>query len=458
MVSALEPIARIAAERMLNSIAAGIVLTMLAWAVLRLVRRCNSGTRFAVWFLVLLAIPALPVLATLLSGGASAAAPPPSRVVISAGWASNIILSWAVIAGAGLVRIAFGLWRVHHIRRECVPVDLNALDAGVRETVARLRPKRSVSLLQSRGVGVPTAIGFFRPAVVLPAWCLNELPPAELSAVLHHEFAHLRRWDDWTNLFQKVVRAVFFFHPAVWWLENRLALEREMACDDEVLAATDNPRAYAECLVSLAEKSLLRRGLVLAQAAVQRVRHMSLRISQILDSEPSHATDIRKPAMLLVVASSAACLLVTLHSPSLIGVEDKTQPVFASSLAPQITPVAEHYSPRVVRAALNIESGEATRARTAVVAKKRKVRQHIMGPVQLAAKFNQPPTQPLQLVPVRASAAPSQVMPVSSLLLLVTDQTVDPVGRVTWTWSVWRVTVFHPEQPRVNETAVSKSI
>jgi len=65
---------------------------------------------------------------------------------------------------------------------------------------------------------------------------------------LLHEFAHLGRWDDWTNLAQKLVRTIFFFHPAVWWIEKRLSLEREMACDDVVLAETQNPRAYAECL------------------------------------------------------------------------------------------------------------------------------------------------------------------------------------------------------------------
>ena len=60
---------------------------------------------------------------------------------------------------------------------------------------------------------------------------------------------------DWTNLLQKLVRAVFFFHPAVWWIENRLSLEREMACDDMVLAQTASasttaraPRGAAETL------------------------------------------------------------------------------------------------------------------------------------------------------------------------------------------------------------------
>ena len=78
--------------------------------------------------------------------------------------------------------------------------------------------------------------------------------------ILLHENAHLRRWDQWTNLAQKIVTALFFFHPAVWWIENRLTLEREMACDDIVLAQTASPRDYASFLISFAEKIAKRPG------------------------------------------------------------------------------------------------------------------------------------------------------------------------------------------------------
>ena len=96
---------------------------------------------------------------------------------------------------------------------------------------------------------------------------VKELSTAELNSILIHELAHLRRWDDWTNLGQQILKALLFFHPAVWWIESKLALEREMACDDAVLAKTANPRGYAQCLISVAEKSFARRGLALAQAA-----------------------------------------------------------------------------------------------------------------------------------------------------------------------------------------------
>ena len=157
-----------------------------------------------------------------------------------------------------------------------------------------------MTLCVSDRLRVPTAIGFTKPLVVIPSWTMRELSAAELNTILLHELAHLRRRDDWTNLVQKILGALLFFHPAVWWIEKKLALEREMACDDLVLARTTSPRAYAECLVSLAEKSFLRRGLALAQAAVDRLRNVSLRVAQILDVNRPRATRVWRPAPVLV--------------------------------------------------------------------------------------------------------------------------------------------------------------
>ena len=105
---------------------------------------------------------------------------------------------------------------------------------------------------------------------MIPDWALIELSSSELNQVVLHELAHLRRWDDWTNLAQQIIRALLFFHPAVWWIGKKAELEREMACDDAVLAETESPRAYAECLAHLAERSFVQRSLALAQAAIGR--------------------------------------------------------------------------------------------------------------------------------------------------------------------------------------------
>jgi hypothetical protein len=223
-----------------------------------------------------------------------------------------------------MLRLAVGLWRLHQLRRSCTPIVAADLDPVVRRTADAIGA--SVSITTSACVRVPAAIGFFKRTIVLPAWALRELQPEDLNAILLHEFAHLRRWDDWTNLIQKIVRALFFFHPAVWWIEGRLSMEREMACDDAVLAETANPHGYATCLVSLLEKSLAHRlahrladkRWSMVQAAVNRAGEASLRLARILDTHRPVATRVWKPALAMVAAFAMACLVALPLAPQFV--------------------------------------------------------------------------------------------------------------------------------------------
>jgi beta-lactamase regulating signal transducer with metallopeptidase domain len=327
----LNALARMSAESMLNCMLEGIAIGLFAWILLRIVGRRNSSTRFAVWFFALLAIAALPILSVAASSARAGSAG--SAITVPGSWALVIFFVWALIAGIALLRVGIGLWQLRKLRRSCSAIDPAALDPELRATLQAFQPIRRVTLCQSDRLRVPTAIGFLKPVVVIPTWAMGELSTAELNSILIHELAHLRRWDDWTNLAQQILKALLFFHPAVWWIENKLALEREMACDDAVLAETANPKGYAKCLISVAEKSFMRRGLALAQAAVNRVRQTSLRVSQILDVNRSSATHVWKPALYSVAAFFIACLVSLSHAPELVAFKDQTPETMASATA-----------------------------------------------------------------------------------------------------------------------------
>jgi hypothetical protein len=177
----------------------------------------------------------------------------------------------------------------------------------------------------SQKLEVPTAIGFSKPAIILPAWLLESTPAKELKYILLHELAHLSRRDDWTNLAQKVLKAVFFFLPSVWWIERKLSLDREMACDDAVLAHSGTPLGYAECLAHIAERSFLRRQIALAQAAVGRVRQLTTRVAMILDPNRPRATQMWKPAIPVVILLAGLSALPASFTPSLVSFADDTQ-------------------------------------------------------------------------------------------------------------------------------------
>jgi hypothetical protein len=210
----------------------------------------------------------------------------------------------------------------------------------LQTTLQEFQSVRRVTLRHSDRLQVPTAIGFFKPLVVIPSWALHELSSTELNSILIHELAHLRRFDDWTNLAQQILKALLFFHPAVWWIESHLALEREMACDDAVLALTGNPHGYAQCLVSIAEKTFLRRGLTLANAIVNRMRQTSLRVSRILDANHSSGTRIWKPALYSVAAAFLVSLMSFSHAPELVAFQNSNDSTSRVAAAPALPPHA----------------------------------------------------------------------------------------------------------------------
>ncbi len=375
--SELQALARLFTERLLNTAAEGIILSGLVWLLSRLVCRRNAGTRFAIWFSALLGIVALPFFAAF----DLHAAPRPFLIpanlhrefTLSGRWALFLFAMWVAGAALMLVRLSVGLWRVHQFRNRCSDVGLSRLDPAIARIFSDFGSRHQVQLCVSSDVTVPAALGFFRPAIVFPARLLPQLSIREIEVVLLHELAHLRRWDHWTNFAQQIVKALFFFHPAVWWIDNRLALEREIACDDMVLEQTASPRAYASALISFAEKMQNARGLALAQTLVSKMRQMSLRLAQILDAERPSRTDSWKPALgvsagLLVLAFGAAPYVPRLvafrnqTSENLLRpiqvAEQEAPPVVAdgasdSSLTPVVPRPAHAPQPRAIPAAFN---------------------------------------------------------------------------------------------------------
>jgi beta-lactamase regulating signal transducer with metallopeptidase domain len=473
-------VAQLSVERLANCLAQGTLIALFAWLLLRMIGRRNSGTRFAVWFCALLAIAAVPFVE--FSPGPSAAAHAVrAAITMPRAWSLYLFGAWATIALFGLARVALGLWHLQYIRKTCKPVDLATLNPSIAQTLSDFRAVRSVELSVSEDLRVPTAVGFFKPSVVLPTWALAELSSAELNAVLLHELAHLRRWDDWTNLAQKVLRAVFFFHPAVWFVENRLSLEREMACDDLVLSQTVNPRAYAECLVSLAEKNFLQRGLALAQAAVGRMRQTSLRVLQILDAGRSKSLGIWKPAPWVVAGFSVVCLLGAEHAPRLVAFSDPSAPHIDSSIAG--IPSAEHeYAPPVVPVSFVRDNRINSVIRKADSRSSRRTahspaKSEAIPPVYRAkavdrtspqpvpAAYQERPAQPafqrassVPLVRTSGSHLGDVAVLQQAVFVVVQDNPWSDGAPVVWRVSVWQVTLVPRTAPHVVSQTTSKSI
>ncbi len=164
-------------------------------------------------------------------------------------WVAQLWLAGVCVLA---LRVAFGLLLLEHLRRRNLVALPAELVAKFRALQQRLGIQRVVRYCECRLVGAPAVIGFFRPIVLLPVRALTGLSDAQLEAVIAHELGHIKRFDVAVNFFQVIAETLFFFHPAVWWLNKRIRADREDCCDDIAVAASGANVGYARALATMA--------------------------------------------------------------------------------------------------------------------------------------------------------------------------------------------------------------
>ncbi len=161
-------------------------------------------------------------------------------------------VAWIWAGGAFLFLIAQGLrlLRTARFLSACTPVqDPEVLDVWRR--VAHGSPLfHRIRLLASDQLSAPACWGALTPAIVLPSATLVER--RTLAFALLHELVHLERRDPRTRLAQGVFVALYWFHPAAWWLSLSLDRVREQSCDQDVVHRVGRAKSYALALVHYA--------------------------------------------------------------------------------------------------------------------------------------------------------------------------------------------------------------
>ena len=157
-----------------------------------------------------------------------------------------VAIAWLVGVFVLSIRLLLGLIGVSRLRKSAQrpPVWLQELS----DEIAKMMSVSSPAVALSCRISEAVAVGFVKPMVLLPLSWVTELPADMLEAIIAHEMAHIRRRDLWVNLIQRVAETLLFYHPAVWWISNRVRVERELCCDAMVIDQTRNPLRYAETL------------------------------------------------------------------------------------------------------------------------------------------------------------------------------------------------------------------
>ncbi len=206
------------------------------------------------------------------------------------------LLLLAAGAFARLIWLGIGMWRLSRYRRHSLPLE----PASPWGAEADLRI--------SHEVASPVTFGFVDPVVLLPPQ-FPDLDAAKRDAILCHEVLHIRRRDWLFTLAEELLRAVFWFHPAIWWLLGEIQLTREQAVDREVIDMTKASDEYVDALLAMAGAHPQ---LDLAPAPLfLRKRHLKQRVVSILKEVRMSKTKWITALTAALGMLAAACWFVT---------------------------------------------------------------------------------------------------------------------------------------------------
>jgi TonB family protein len=278
------------------------LLVGLAAFVPALLRLRLPGAKLAYWHILLAACLLLPAIRpwkrAVVNGDVQvtttvlAVAPSPAKTSREIPTSQIALLLLIAGGGARLAWLALGLWRLRRYRRHSRPF-------GLRD---------GCSIFLSEDVSSPVTFGALQPVILLPAG-FPELDARMQQAILCHELLHVERHDWLFTVTEELVRAAFWFHPAIWWLLGEIQLAREQAVDRAVVERTQARDEYVDALLAIAGASPQ---LDLAPASLfLRKRHLKQRVVSILKEVRMSKTRLISGLAAGLGILCAACWFVT---------------------------------------------------------------------------------------------------------------------------------------------------
>ena len=228
-------------------------------------------------------------------------------------WSSWLMMAYCVGVIFVLGRFTIAIWGSQRLRAAIEPIT----DPALLDALAKQAQRLGLRFVPVAGicarVQVPMVVGFLKPIILLPPALLCGLEPQQLSLILSHELAHIRRFDLLVNLCQRVVEALLFFHPVTWWISHRIRIERENCCDDMAAGDTDQ-LTYAATLLRTAELCVGKNSKHAASLAAMSVdggnaTELAFRIRRLINTDDSPRIGLSKSGLRLMTIAIMISML-----------------------------------------------------------------------------------------------------------------------------------------------------
>ncbi len=156
-----------------------------------------------------------------------------------------LFLIWIIAVVISVMISVISSLRLNYKIKMSKPVQVDAFKDKIN--------KKKMNIYKTKSIEMPITMGLFSSKIYVPLiW--DQWSPECKEMIIHHELAHIKRWDNVMQIFQILVQALYFFHPLVWHLSARLNEYREMACDDNSITVQKSSSIeYSRVLVEIAE-------------------------------------------------------------------------------------------------------------------------------------------------------------------------------------------------------------
>ena len=230
---------------------------------------------------------------------------------------SELVICWLI--GTALLMLRFvGGWIQTEILRAKAKI---VMDKEWRTRFgllsARLNISQEIEFRETNRILTPMVIGAFKPIVLIPVGLLTGFSVSQVEAILAHELAHIRRNDYLVNLLQSIVEVIYFFHPGLWWLSEKVRTERENCCDDIAVNVCGDRISLAHALVKVAE---LESAPAMAMAFASRKPLLLQRVRRVMGLAPKPVKTFTTLPVMLIALS-----LVVGISVYAVGQQEKKQ-------------------------------------------------------------------------------------------------------------------------------------
>lgn len=259
-----------------------------------------------------------------------------SQEALASGWSLSgvLVAGWLAGMAVRLGWLGIGLLGLGRLRDSASSESLDRalLPASASDT-------DPIPVHWHPGVTHPVSFGLFRPVVLLPLH-MRRFPSEAIHAVVHHEWLHVTRRDWAWHVSEETLQSIFWFHPAVWWVIDRIRLSREQTIDALVIDVTHEKKTYMKTLLRLADEPWS----PVPAPGFGSHRHLVRRLQTLAAPQRWNTRCVRAGKLflgsVLMAGFATACTLAVQDRVFTPDEKDVTLPVLVSETKPAYTPAA----------------------------------------------------------------------------------------------------------------------